>query len=102
MYGILFKSPSRNYSLFGRQKRFSVRKSRKAYWIDVRDSATVRVVLLAARDPVQFTISFLLHNEPPPIGSKAISTRLGDEPKERLRRELPSAPSGSSFRFRTD
>ena len=40
----------------------------------VRENATVRVVLLAPRERVQFIISFLLHNKPTPIGSKVIFT----------------------------
>jgi len=35
---------------------------------------TVRVVIIAPREPVQFIIGFLLYDDLAPIGSKVIST----------------------------
>jgi len=97
-------------------KKWSVCKLTNADWIrktayqllwkvdvDVLNSATVCVVPFAPREPVQFIISLLLHNELAPIGSKLVSKwspadlykrkacgggRLLDEPKERLCRRL--------------
>ena len=59
--------------------------------------ATVRVVVIAPREPVLFMISFLLHNDPAPIGSKVISTCSLADLYEQRERNVPCRFSRRSW-----